>query len=195
MKNKKFDIVLMDPPWEYKGGFVFTETSSARNHYSVDWATKFNNLPLTDIVKDDSLLFMWATAPKLGEAIDLMEELGWTYKTIAFVWEKVRTNPGYYTLSSTEYVLVGKRGKIPGGKGGVPVRNIRQFLQEKRSKKHSEKPEEIQNRIEAMFDPNKFDLLEVFARRQRPNWTCAGNELDGLDIFDWVDKWSKDEIK
>ena len=91
--------------------------------------------------------------------------------------------------------MVGKRGKIPGGKGGVPVRNIRQFLQEKRSKKHSEKPEEIQNRIEAMFDPNKFDLLEVFARRQRPNWTCAGNELDGLDIFDWVDKWSKDEIK
>lgn len=26
--------------------------------------------------------------------------------------------------------------------------------------------------------------LELFARRQRPDWTCLGDELDGLDIRD-----------
>lgn len=47
--------------------------------------------------------------------------------------------------------------------------------------KHSAKPEDLQNSLELMF-PNS-NLLELFARRIRKNWTCLGNEIcNGEDI-------------
>jgi len=46
---------------------------------------------------------------------------------------------------------------------------------------HSRKPAEIQNRIERLCSG---PFLELFARRQRPGWTCLGNEIDGRDIRD-----------
>jgi N6-adenosine-specific RNA methylase IME4 len=49
--------------------------------------------------------------------------------------------------------------------------------------KHSAKPEALQDSLEMMF-PNA-NKLELFARRQRPNWTCLGNEVcQGEDIRD-----------
>ena len=48
--------------------------------------------------------------------------------------------------------------------------------------KHSAKPEHLQNALELMFpEGNK---IELFARRQRPDWICLGNEINGLDIRD-----------
>lgn len=44
--------------------------------------------------------------------------------------------------------------------------------------KHSAKPEALQDALELMFplnDGNKY--LEMFARRQRDNWICLGNEI------------------
>lgn len=46
---------------------------------------------------------------------------------------------------------------------------------------HSRKPEDVQDRIEQLFDG---PYVELFARRQRSGWLCLGNEIDGLDIRD-----------
>jgi N6-adenosine-specific RNA methylase IME4 len=47
--------------------------------------------------------------------------------------------------------------------------------------RHSAKPEHLQDSLDLMF-PNG-DKLELFARRQRPRWTCLGNEVcQGEDI-------------
>jgi N6-adenosine-specific RNA methylase IME4 len=48
--------------------------------------------------------------------------------------------------------------------------------------KHSAKPEHLQDSLEIMFP--KGNKIELFARRQRPDWTCLGNEIDGKDIRD-----------
>jgi N6-adenosine-specific RNA methylase IME4 len=48
--------------------------------------------------------------------------------------------------------------------------------------KHSAKPDDLQESLEAMFP--KARKLELFARRLRPGWTCLGNEIDGKDIRD-----------
>src|SRR5688572_18216608 len=40
--------------------------------------------------------------------------------------------------------------------------------------RHSEKPEEFYNIVESLFDG---PYVELFARRQRPGWTCLGNEV------------------
>jgi len=52
--------------------------------------------------------------------------------------------------------------------------------------KHSAKPEHLQDSLEIMFP--SANKLELFARRVRPNWECLGNEIDGLDIRDALDK-------
>lgn len=60
------------------------------------------------------------------------------------------------------------------------------------NKKHSAKPEILQDRLEKMFP--KSNRLEMFARRSRIGWTCVGNECpDSIDedIRDSLDKLLK----
>ena len=117
------------------------------------------------------LMFMWTSSPHLPVAIDLMKHWGFHYATIAFVWEKVRVNPGMYTMSSCEVCLVGKYKRIPLPRG---ARNVRQFLQKMRTK-HSEKPPEIRDRIDKMFPKQK--KIEMFARKTFDGWDAWGNEI------------------
>ena len=74
-------------------------------------------------------------------------------------------------MSQCEICLVGKKGKIPSPRG---ARNIRQFLSERRSK-HSKKPDEIRDRITAMFPEQS--KIELFARQYADGWDCWGNEV------------------
>lgn len=178
----KFDIVIADPAWSFGSVSV---NKNVDKHYHVQHSTSWHDLPLADIVADDSLLFMWCSGPVLKEAIELMEAWGWTYKQVAFIWEKDRVIPGSYSVTSTEMVIVGKRGRIPQPRG---CRKQRQMVKAPRQA-HSQKPEEVQDRIDLMFPTQ--NKLELFARRERPGWVCEGNELDGLDIYDWVAQWKE----
>jgi N6-adenosine-specific RNA methylase IME4 len=114
---------------------------------------------------------MWTTSPHLDQAVELMKHWGFQYATIAFVWDKQKVNPGFYTLSQCEIVLVGKYGKIPNPRG---TRNERQLLSLMRED-HSKKPEEVAVRIERMFPEQK--KIELFARRGRSGWDCWGNQV------------------
>lgn len=181
--NKPFDIIIADPAWKYDGKTGVSK--KVDEHYQVQHSTSWNDLPLTDIAADDSLLFMWCSGPVLKQAIELMTAWGWTYKQIAFIWEKDRIIPSSYVNSQTEMVIVGKRGKIPQPRG---CRKQRQMLVAPRQE-HSKKPEEVQNRIDLMFPTQ--NKLELFARRHRQGWTCEGLELDGKDIYDWVADYKK----
>ena len=133
---------------------------------------------LHQVVEDDSILFMWVTGPCLAEGIDLMAAWEYPYSQVAFVWNKVNGNPGSYTHTNCEFVLVGRRNRIP-----KPYKraSARQYIESKRQG-HSVKPEEIQDRIEKMFSLEDHNHLELFARREREGWACLGNELSGNDI-------------
>jgi N6-adenosine-specific RNA methylase IME4 len=129
-------------------------------------------MKVKDICNPDCLLFLWTSSPHLPQAIELMESWGFKYMTIAFVWDKQKLNPGYYTMSQIEICLVGKRGKIPTPRG---TRNERQFLSEMRTA-HSKKPDEIRERIHKMFPTQK--KLEMFARQPSPNFDVFGNQVE-----------------
>lgn len=177
--EKKYDIVALDPPWHYRGQIQHNgvaTTGCANAHYSTVPLKDMLTLPLETLLNPDSLVFMWATAPCLEDALALGNARGLKYATIAFVWNKVRPNPGYYTMSQCEYVLVWKNGKIPQPRG---ARNVRQFFEsecytEKRGR-HSEKPTEIYDRITEMFPEQS--KLELFARKPRDGWEVWGNEV------------------
>ena len=183
LPQKRFAIIYADPPWDYKGqlqhnGAGGKDSGGAVRHYPTLTLDKLKDLPVLDIAHDNCLLFMWATSPHLDQAIELGKAWGFQWATVAFVWYKQRTNPGFYTMSQCELCLVFKHGKIPTPRG---ARNARQFVDgfvsEKRGK-HSAKPEEVRRRIDAMFPQQA--KIELFARQTHiANWAVWGFEANG----------------
>ena len=175
-KKKKFQIIYADPPWDYKGQQQHTgkggkTSGSSHTHYETLTLSDLKNFAIGEIADEDCLLFLWATSPHLDQAIELMKSWGFKWATVGFIWDKIRVNPGFYTMSQCELCLIGKRGKIPQPRG---ARNIRQVVQSLRGQ-HSEKPHEVRKRIEQMFpDQNK---IELFARHQMKNWDVWGDEV------------------
>lgn len=169
-----YDIVYADPPWEYNTKECLAKTSilngELNTHYETMTMNDLKNLKIRNIAAKNCLLFLWVVSPMLKEGIELMEEWGFKYATVAFIWHKKRTNPGHYTMSECEICLVGKRNKIPVPRG---ARNIKQFLAEERGR-HSAKPKEIRDRITKMFPTQK--KIELFARQRIDGWDVWGNQ-------------------
>ncbi len=176
LPNRQFDIIYADPPWDYKGQQQHTgkggDTSGgAEKHYPTIKLNDLKTLDVPSLAKEDCLLFLWVTNPHLDQGIDLGKAWGFKYATVAFVWDKKKVNPGFYTMSQCELCLVFKKGKIPLPRG---ERNVRQLVISERTK-HSEKPMEVKNRIKAMF-PSQTKL-ELFARETSDygQWTHWGD--------------------
>jgi len=170
-----YSIVYADPCWNYAGREQHNKkeaNKSVEEHYPTMTLEELKKLKVPEICHKDCLLFMWTSSPHLPQAIELMTSWGFEYKTIAFVWYKQKTNPGYYTMSECELCLVGKKGNIPRPRG---ARNIRQFLSEERGR-HSAKPVEIRKRIELMFPEQK--KIELFSREKVEGWDAWGNEVE-----------------
>ena len=177
MPAGEFDIIYADPPWDYKGqlqhaGPGSNDTGGAVRHYPTVKLGELKELEVESIAAQNSLLFMWSTSPHLDQAIELGKSWGFDWATVAFVWDKVRVNPGFYTLSQCELCLVFKRGRIPQPRG---ARNVRQLVSAKRGP-HSTKPEEVRERIERMFPDQR--RIELFARSTVPGWRSWGLEAD-----------------
>lgn len=162
LPNKKYQVIYADPPWDYGGKMQYDKTtikgenigfekkiflSSAGFKYPTLKLKQLKTLDVKSIADDDCILFMWTTGPQLANSVELGEAWGFEYKTVAFVWDKMIHNPGRYTLSQTEFVLVFKKGKIPQPRG---ARNVRQMVAVPRGK-HSEKPIEVIKGITKCF--------------------------------------------
>ena len=178
LPNGKFEIIYADPPWDYRGqlqhaGKGSDDSGGAVRHYPTVTLGELKKLEISRIAADSSLLFMWSTNPHLDQAIELGKAWGFAWATVAFVWDKEQVNPGFYTMSQCELCLVFKRGKIPGPRG---ARNIRQLVSEKRNR-HSQKPEEVRRRIDAMFP--SLRKIELFARSRNRGWKSWGLEVHG----------------
>lgn len=177
LPRRRYAIIYADPPWDYvgqtqhssAGGSV--DTGSASTHYDTVPLRVLMGLPVAAIAAKDCLLFIWSSSPHLDQAIALGNAWGFDWATVAFVWDKVRSNPGNYTLSQCELCLVFRRGRIPTPRG---ARDIRQYLREERGA-HSCKPEEVRTRIESMFPTQS--KIELFARSLAHGWDAWGLEV------------------
>ncbi len=181
--KKKYDVILADPPWPYdlvgkNFDSQFTGSSenykavdSAEDHYPVMSIDDIKKLPVKSISETNAVCYLWITGPHLPYGAEVLKVWGFTYSTVAFVWYKEKTNPGFYTMSSCEYCLVGKKGSIPKPRGS---RNELQFLAEERTH-HSAKPAEIRNRIAKMHPTQK--RIELFARVHVKKWDSWGLDI------------------
>ena len=179
-----YGAILIDPPWAFRtfGGDNMTPHRSAEDHYKTMKAHEIAGLPIPDLAAKSCVLFMWTVDSHLDESLDLMRFWGFKYKTIAFIWEKLKDNQrdlydpppcrigmGYWTRKQAEICIMGTRGTPKRLSKGV-----RQIIQSPR-REHSRKPDETYSRIEALVEG---PYLEMFARQKWNGWDGWGNETE-----------------
>ncbi len=164
---EKYSVIYLDPPWAYdNSGFQM----SAENQYHTMTIEELKALPVKQLAAEAAVMFMWATNPQLRDAIMLMEDYGFEYKT-NFVWEKTNHTAGFYVFGQHELLLIGTKGSmLPSGEKFKSI-----ILGE--NKVHSKKPEIVYEIIEKMYPGTKY--IELFARGiPRDGWTGWGEEVE-----------------
>ena len=175
---KYYSTVLVDPPWRFANRTGKMAPEHRRlSRYSTMTMDEMKALPVANLARDQSHLYMWCPNALLAEGLDLMKAWGFTYKT-NLVWYKVRKDGGpdgrgvgFYFRNVTEMILFGVRGSMRTLSPGRRQTNI--IVQRKRE--HSKKPSEQYNLIE---DCSPSPYLELFARERVPGWDTWGDEVD-----------------
>ena len=183
LRRGHYSCLYADPAWSFATWSHRGQGKGASQHYSCMGVDEICALPVGELAAEDAVLFTWVTQPLLPEAMRVVEAWGFTFKTVAFVWVKMptlwtpesgriepRLGLGYHTRSGSEQCWLCIRGKGYVRKSqGVP-QVIHSPL-----RAHSQKPDEIGQRIEQLV--GDVPRLELFARTRRPNWACWGDEV------------------
>ena len=172
--NKKYQIIYADPAWQYRNMGSIQATANA--HYSTMSNEDICNLSVKEIADDNCILFLWATFPKIQEALDVIKAWGFEYKTVGFTWIKKNKNGsnffgvGWYTKSNAEVCLIGVKGKAP-----KISNSISQIIETVRER-HSQKPAIVREKIVEFC--GDIPRVELFAREKTEGWDVWGNEVE-----------------
>ena len=164
--DKKYNIIYADPPWKYnsRANHKTRFRGGACGHYDLMPMKDIEALPISQIAKENCVLFLWTTFPCLEEQIKLFKKWGFKYKTLGFSW--IKTNPkngkpffgvGYYAKSNCEVCLMGIKGKMK------PISNYVSSCVISPRREHSRKPDEIREKIVELF--GDIPRIELFARQ------------------------------
>jgi len=176
--NGTFSTILIDPPWRFQNRTGKMAPEHKRLHrYSTMSFAEIAGLPVARYAMPQSHLYLWCPNALLQEALGIMAEWGFNYKT-NIVWYKVRKDGGpdgrgvgFYFRNVTELVLFGVKGHLrtlPPGRRQVNIICTRK-------EEHSRKPDELYSIIEAC-SPGPY--LELFARAPRSGWRSWGDEVE-----------------
>jgi N6-adenosine-specific RNA methylase IME4 len=183
----KYQIIYADPPWRYDDKL----DSGRRLKYPTMDESAIASLPIPSLAAADCALFMWATWPKLREALYVMSAWEFELKTCAFVWVKTQrrnafrslsfwdrdeltlsnlfVGMGRWTRSNSEFVLLGVKGSPRRASA-----DVRQIIVAPIGR-HSAKPAETRERIVRLM--GDLPRVELFAREKAEGWAAWGNEV------------------
>lgn len=188
-----YNLIYLDPAWEYKVRSPKGKGRSAENHYPVLTADEMKKLPMADIAAKNCAMVMWTTYPMLPQALELGTAWGFKFSTVLFTWAKLNKRAkvrqltvdhptnwfmgmGYTTRANPEIALYFTRGKPQ-----ICSHSVRNLVVTP-IEGHSKKPDRIYGDLEQLF--GDVPRIEIFARQQWTKWDAIGNEIDGQDIRD-----------
>jgi len=164
--NGKYDVLYADPPWQHGSS---GDSRATENHYPTMTLDEIKSVKIP--AADNAVLYLWATAPLLLNALEVMETWGFTYKS-QMVWDKEIIGMGFWARGQHEILLIGTKGNFSPP---PPELRVSSVYREKRTA-HSKKPDYYCDIIERMFPNGRF--LELFARRQYSDkWDVWGNQV------------------
>ena len=101
--NNKYDIIYADPPWAYRN--MGNIQATANSHYATMKQADIEALPIADLAKENAILFLWATFPKIQEALNTIKAWGFEYKTCGFTWVKKNRGGGEFLRCRLVYQI------------------------------------------------------------------------------------------
>lgn len=190
----KFQVIVSDPPWGFNDGLKKMKRPvkrSAASQYKVMKPADIAALDVPSLADPTGcLLALWVPGSMLVQGLDVMHAWGFKMKQ-TFVWVKLkkdyrdeddwnqstRVGMGRLFRQSHEIALIGTSGK-----------SVYPWLEDHAQRSvafdlnpgHSTKPPTLQERLEVMFP--EANRMEMFARRNRPGWTCIGDAVTGKDV-------------
>jgi len=174
----RFRVITADPPWQFQDELP-GETRGAAKNYKTMSVEEICRFPLPPLY-ESSTLFLWRVASMQREALQVIDAWDFELKT-EIVWKKLTTNGkrffgmGRTVRAEHEVCLVANSGK--------PMtldKSIRSVF-EAPVGRHSEKPEVFYDMVEKL---REGPYVELFARRQRPGWTCLGDQMPSTIMQD-----------
>lgn len=170
--KNKYDIIVVDPPWNLK---KITRSKRPRQigfDYKTMSLEEIKSLNINDISHEKSMLFLWTTQKYLFEAKDILECWGFKY-LLTMVWEKTygvsSGMPLHGFRYNCEFVLVGYKKKPDLW----PKRKLIPACFQAENVRHSQKPDKFYEYV-SVFGGKKID---IFARKQRLGWDVWGDEV------------------
>jgi N6-adenosine-specific RNA methylase IME4 len=167
-------ILYADVPWQYEDDPPGNR--SVEKEYPTMTFEEICAMPVKDVAHYDSVLFMWATSPKLAECLQVLEAWDFQYRT-DMVWVKDKIGMGYYARQQHECLLIAKKGQLP-----PPAEDARPAsVQEAPRLAHSAKPPKFYDLIDRMYPGVR--KIELFGRNcaGREGWTFWGNQAEQIE--------------
>lgn len=189
----KFNLICADPPWSFSDKLQKMKAPvkrGAQSQYQVLSSHQIARLDVPAIVDPDwCVLALWVPSTLLPQGFEVMKAWGFDFKQTV-MWAKIKksskkevdmnrmTSVGMGRLfrQSHELALIGTSGKVYSHLQDHSQRSVMFDV----NKGHSIKPELLQDRLETMFPT--ANMLEIFARRVRPNWAAIGDGVTGKDV-------------
>lgn len=168
---KKYDIIVIDPPWKY-GREYDAKDSRVASPYpelgTLEIGKLFEDKILTS---NNSIMWLWTTHKFINDAMVLMKGWGFEYKAI-LVWDKEKMGMGSWLRMQCEFCLLGIKGKPIWN-----VRDMRDIIREARTT-HSTKPNVLYDLIDKNWG-KEFLKMDFFSRKKREGWDVYGDEVNG----------------
>ncbi|MGG5572428.1 MT-A70 family methyltransferase [Vibrio diazotrophicus] len=190
-----YQLIYADPPWRTNnvktGGSM---TSGAQHQYNTMSTKELCEMPVRDIIADESILIMWYLSSMPMDAIQVGH--AWGFKKFlnmnALVWGKLTKSGkhhfglGFGTRASTESALLMYNGSISRSIVDKSQRNYFEAkipVDENGKYIHSKKPIEAYEKVEALV--GNVPRLEMFARcdEKREGWDVFGNQAASSIIY------------
>lgn len=176
----KYSVIYADPPWTYD--FSESKETGLEVQYETMSLDDIKSLPVQSISKKDCVLYMWTTAPKICEGLEVIDAWGFEYKT-QIIWDKEITGMGYWALGQHEILMIGTKGNISPPDTSVRSSSIKRV---KRGQ-HSSKPDHFRSLIDRHHpDVRKIELFYRHPGRDNgfmsllptlpEHWDVWGNE-------------------
>jgi len=193
----KYKVIVADPPWKLNN---YSKPAHGAPQYPKMTYDELQRLPVETWADKNCLLVMWCIWSCLDQGVELLKEWGFEYVT-GWPWIKtvpssgeIVTGMGFWAQATSEFILIGRKGKVSPPKKskhlGLLIGDDRIFYAPAR-KKHSKKPENIQDWLEINFSG---PYLEIFATRERAGWDCWGHDTGYRLTPAGVERLEKNDI-
>ncbi len=168
-----FRVLVADPPWAFDDKLPGPGRGAAKHYAVMDQRAicAFKLPPL----HADCWLFMWRPATHQQQALEVARAWGFDRPPGELIWRKVtnggdrlRIGMGRGFRNAHETCLVFKRGKPARLSMALPS------VFDAPRGAHSAKPDRFYGIVDAFA---AGPVVELFARRQWPGWTCLGLEM------------------